>query len=53
MNDSKHGYGIYRWAEGGGIYSGEWKQDNKEGHAFYRFANGDSYLAQFKNNMKI
>ena len=46
MNDRKHGYGIYRWAEGG-VYFGEWKEDNKEGHAYCRFTNGDSYLAQF------
>jgi 1-phosphatidylinositol-4-phosphate 5-kinase len=48
MNDLKHGYGIYRWADGG-VYYGEWKENMKDGQGYKRWADGDEYCGEYMN----
>jgi hypothetical protein len=51
MNGDKHGYGIYRWADGR-VYYGEWKKNKSEGHGYMRWPNGDYFCGEWKNKMK-
>ena len=50
MNGDKHGYGIYRWANGD-VYCGEWKQDKIDGKGYNRLPNGDFYYGECKNDI--
>ena len=51
MNDLKHGYGIYRWADGS-VYYGEYKENKRDGQGYQRWANGDEYCGEYKNDMQ-
>ena len=51
MNGNKHGYGIYRWADGN-VYYGEYKQNYREGQGYYKQPNGDEYCGEWKNHKK-
>ena len=51
MNDVKHGYGIYRWANGD-VYYGEYKQKQREGQGYKKWPNGNEYCGEYKNDMK-
>ena len=50
MNGDYHGYGIYRWANGG-VYYGEWKEGNHDGRGYQRRADGNEYCGEWKNHM--
>lgn len=39
MDDRKHGYGVYTWADGR-QYAGNWKNGKQHGEGVYRLANG-------------
>jgi hypothetical protein len=39
LNDEKHGFGIYRWANGS-VYEGEFKNDLKHGNGTITYLNG-------------
>jgi hypothetical protein len=44
-----HGYGIYRWPDGG-VYYGQWKEDKKDGYGYKKSTDGTEYYGQWKNN---
>ena len=48
MNGGKHGYGIFRWADGD-VYFGEWKKNKREGHGYMRYVDGGEYCGEWKN----
>jgi hypothetical protein len=51
MNNRRHGYGIYRWADGG-VYYGEFKENNQEGQGYQRWPSGTEYYGEWKNDMQ-
>jgi hypothetical protein len=51
LNGLKHGYGIYRWANGD-VYCGEWKENNQDGQGYKRWADGEEYCGEWKNHMQ-
>ena len=47
----RHGYGIYRWADGG-IYYGLFKENSENGYGYKRFNDGSEYYGQWKNSLR-
>jgi hypothetical protein len=51
INDQKHGWGVYRWADGR-VYIGEWINGNYADERTYILPNGQVKKAKWTNNKK-
>jgi hypothetical protein len=51
MNDVKHGYGIFRWPDGG-VYHGQWKEHKRDGYGYYKGIDGIDDYSQYKNHKR-
>jgi len=51
VNDHKHGWGVYRWADGR-VYIGTWTNGQQDNERVYILPNGEMKKATWENGKK-
>ncbi len=45
----RNGFGVYTWADGSAVYTGQWRNDRCSGHGVKLFSNGEREEGEWKD----